>query len=153
MSDALATLHAVAQWSVDLSAMADQKAKSDLVKSYARDVVSANTDFNAKLTRIASKQGMNIGPLDAKTEDGKSVLDRMKAEATMLGSLEGDAFDKEYMTLVTNTQQSVVHVLDAKKAATNDKEVKQVLGDMSTIVKNRLNKAQDVMAKVYGDKI
>lgn len=153
LSEPFSALHAVGQWSSHLSAMADKKAKSELVKGYAREVASANASADANLLRVAKKQGIAVKPLDPQTEQGKSMLDRMKAETVLLGSLEGDAFDKEYMTLVTNTQQSVIHVLEAKKADAKDQEVKQVLGDMTTTVQNRLNTAQDVMAKVYGDTI
>ncbi len=71
----------------------------------------------------------------------------------LLGSLEGDAFDKEYMTLVTNTQQSVLHLLESKKASATDPDVKQFLGDQITTVQNRLKTAQDILAKVCADKV
>lgn len=153
LSETFSALHAVGQWSVNLSEMADKRAKSDLVKGYAREVVTTTTNSDAKLLQVAQKNGIEVGPLNPQTEEGKSLLDRMKAESVLLGSLEGDAFDKEYMTLVTNTQQSVIHVLDTNKALAKDQEVKQVLGDITTTVQNRLKSAQDIMAKVYGDKI
>ncbi len=37
LSEAFSVLHAVSQWSINLSEMADKRAKSDLVKDYARD--------------------------------------------------------------------------------------------------------------------
>ncbi len=153
LGETFSVLHAVGQWGINLSEMADKKAKSDLVKSYAREVVTSNTNSDAKLLRIAKKEGIDVAPLDPQTEEGKSLLDRMNAETVLLGSLDGDAFDKEYMTLVTNTQQSVIHVLDAGKAMAGDQEAKQFLGELSTTVQNRLKTAQDIMAKVYGDKI
>ena len=133
--------------------MAERKAKSDQVKAYARDVAAANANADAKLQRIAKEEGIDVGPLDPQTEEGKSLLDRIKAETVLLESLEGDAFDKEYMTLVTNTQQSLIHFLGTRKASTRDQGVKQFLGDMTTTVQTRLGTAQDIMAKVYGDKI
>lgn len=153
LNEALSVLHAVSQWATTLSEMADKRAKSDLVKDYARSMATTNANADAKLRGIADKAGIEIKPLDAQTEAGKSLQDRMKAEAALLGSLEGDAFDKEYMTLVTNTQQSVIHVLEANKASAKDPEVKQFLGEMTTTVQNRLKTAQDVMAKIYGDTI
>jgi putative membrane protein len=153
LGEVLTVLHAVGQWSIDISKMADQKAKSELVKSYARDVATGNADKDAKLMAVAEKHGIEVAPLDPKTEEGKSLLERIKAETALLGSLEGDAFDKEYMTLVTNTQQSVIHFLDAKKAAAKDPDVKRLLGDMSGTVQKRLKVAQDIMAKVYGSNI
>jgi predicted outer membrane protein len=153
LNETFSVLHAVGQWSTNLSAMAEKKAKSDLVRNYARGVATANTDLDARLQQVAKKDGLDVGPLNPQTEEGKSVLDRMKAESDLLNALDGDAFDKEYMTLVTNTQQSVIHVLEANKALAKDPEVKQFLGEMTTKIQGRLKTAQDIMAKVYGDKI
>lgn len=153
LSEALSVLHAVSQWSISLSEMADKRAKSDLVKDYARSMATANANADTKLRSIAEKAGVDIKPLDPQTEEGKSLLARMKAETALLSSLDGDAFDKEYMTLVTNTQQSVIHVLETNKASAKDPEIKQFLGDMTTTVQNRLKTAQDVMAKIYGDSV
>ena len=153
LGEVLTILHTVGQWSIDLSKMADERAKSDLVKDYARTMATANADKDAKLMAIAQKQGIEVAPLDPQTEEGKSLLDRVKAETQLLGSLKGDAFDKEYMTLVTNTQQSVINFLEGHKAAAKDPTVKQFMGDMKATVQKRLKTAQDVMAKVYGNNI
>src|SRR5215471_12494463 len=93
MGEVLTVLHAVGQWSIDMSKMADTRAKSDLVKSYASEMASRNTDFDAKLMGVAQKHGIEVAPLDAQTEEGKSLLDRIKAETALLGSVQGDAFD------------------------------------------------------------
>ena len=153
LTEGLSALHAVSEWSISLSEMADKRAKSDLVKNYAKTMATTNTNADAKLKAIAEKNGIELKPIDASTEDGKSLIDRMKGEKVLLGSLEGDAFDKEYMTLVTNTQQSVIHVLEANKASAKDPQVKQFLDEMTTTVQGRLKTAQDVMAKVYGDSV
>jgi len=153
LGETLTVLHAVSQWSIDLSKMADKRAKSDLVKDYAREMATANADKDAKLMGIAQKHGLEVAPLDPQTEEGKSLLDRIKAETALLSSVDGDAFDKEYMTLVTNTQQSVIHGLESPKAAAQDPDVKQFIGDMTATVQNRLKTAQAIMAKVYGDRI
>ena len=153
LGEVLTVMHAVGQWSIDLSKMADTRAKSDLVKNYAREMATTNADKDAKLMSIAEKHGIEVAPLDPQTEEGKSLLERIKGETTLLSSLEGDAFDKEYMTLVTNTQQSVIHFLEAHKAAAKDPDVKRFIGDSITTVQNRLKVAQDIMAKVYGNSI
>jgi predicted outer membrane protein len=102
---------------------------------------------------VAQKKGLDIAPLNPQTEEGKSLIERMKAEAVLLGSLEGDAFDKEYMTLVTNTQQSVLNMLKASKASAKDPEVKQLMGELTTAVQSRVKTAQDIMLKIYGNQI
>lgn len=153
LNEALAELHAVSQWSVKLSEMADKRAKSDLVKTYARTIMDANPTADAKLVAVAQKKGIEIAALDTASEEGRSLTDRMKAEAVLLGSLEGDAFDKEYMTLVTNTQQSVLNMLKATKASAKDPDVKQLIGEMTTTIQGRLKTAQDIMLKIYGNQI
>ena len=153
LGESLSELHAVIQWSVTLSEMADKRAKSDLVKNYAHTIMTANPNLDAKLMSIAQKQGIDIAPLDAQTEEGKSLLERKNAEAVLLASLDGDAFDKEYMTLVTNTQQSVLNLLKASKGSAKDPEVKQFLNELTSTVQNRVKTSQDIMSKIYGNQI
>ena len=57
------------------------------------------------------------------------------------------------MVLVTSTQQSIIHVADARIAAATDPEVKAFFTDLKTMVEGRLTTAQDILAKVYGDDI
>ena len=150
---ALSVLHAATQHAIKVSNLADTNAKSDLVKAYARTVSSGNAEFDAKLMLIAQKQGIKVLPLDPQTEAGKSLIDRLQAEAVMLGSLKGDAFDKAYMTLVTNTQQSIRELANTRIASATEPEVKAFFTDLKTIIENRLTTAQDVLAKAYGDDI
>jgi predicted outer membrane protein len=150
---ALSALHAVSQAGVKISGLAEKRAKSDLVKAYARSVSSSNAQLDAKLMLVAQGQGIEILPLDPQTEAGKSLIDRLQAEAVMLGSLEGDAFDKQYMVLVTNVQQSILQLATVRIASTTDPEVKAFFTDLKTIIENRLTTAQDILAKVYGDDI
>jgi predicted outer membrane protein len=150
---ALSHLHAASQAGVKVSALADESAKSDLVKAYARTVSSGNAEFNAKLMSLAQSQGIKVLPLDPQTEAGKSLIDRLQAEAVMLRSLKGDAFDKVYMTLVTTTQQSIIQLADAHMASATDPEVKAFFTDLKTHIENRLTTAQDILAKVYGNDI
>jgi predicted outer membrane protein len=153
LSGTFSTLEAVNNWSAKLSEMADKRAKSDLVKQYARSIAAGNNSVDQKLQATAQKHGIEMTPLNTQTEEGKSLQDRMKGETDLLGSLEGDAWDKEYMTLVTNTQQSVLHLLEASKASAKDQDVKQLFGDLTTTVQNRLKTAQDIMTKIYGNQI
>jgi predicted outer membrane protein len=153
LSEAFSALYAVNQWSIEVSKMADTRAKSDLVKNYAHSIATGDSSMGPQLQSVAQKGGLTIAPLNAQTEEGASILDRMKGETALLESLQGDAFDKEYMTLVTNTQQSVLNVLDKSKAAATNPEVKQFLVDQTKAVQTRLRTAQTVMAQVYGQSL
>jgi hypothetical protein len=57
------------------------------------------------------------------------------------------------MTLVTNTQQSILQLANARITSATDPEVKAFFTDLKTIIENRLTTAQDILAKVYGDDI
>jgi len=153
LSEAFSALHAVNQAATNFSNMAEKRAKSDLVKNYASAIAKANPIADEKLLHVAKQDGINVVPLDPKTEKGKSLLDRINAEAVLLGSLEGDAWDKEYMILVTNAQQSVIRLLKKQRTLAKNKDVKQYLGELITTVEKRLNTSQDIMAKIYGDEI
>ena len=95
--------------------MAAKRAKSDLVKTYASAITNANPTLDAKIVSVAKTEGIDIAPPAPPTEESKSLTERMKAESVLLGSLEGDAFDKEFMTLVTNTQQSALNLLEGQQ--------------------------------------
>jgi predicted outer membrane protein len=153
LSQAFSVLHTVTEAATNYSKMAETRAKSSLVKDYASAMAAANAKANEKLMRVAKQEGIEIVPLDPKTEEGKSVLDRIKAETVLLGSLEGDAWDKEYMVLVTNHQQSLIRALGTQKALAKDKDVKQFLGELITTVQNRLKTSQDILEKIYRDKV
>ena len=62
LSGTLSLLHAVSQWSSNLSEMADTRAKSDLVKNYARTMANANATIDQRLPSIAQKHGFEIAP-------------------------------------------------------------------------------------------
>ena len=66
----MSVLHAASQWSMNLSEMADKRAKSDLVKNYAHAVATANAGTDTKLQSIAQKDGFEIAPLNPQTEEG-----------------------------------------------------------------------------------
>jgi len=153
LGDSLSELHAVSQWAVTLSEMADKRAQSDLVKNYARSITTANPPLDAKIQSVAKTKGIDLASAAPQTEQRKSMNERMKGEAALLGSLEGDAFDKEYMTLVTNTQQSVLNMLKANKASAKDPEAKQLMGELTSTIQSRLKTAQNIMSKVYGNQI
>ena len=103
LSRAFSALHAVAQAAIDVSDMAVKNAKSQLVKDYANQVSRGNAALDAQLMEIASQRSIEVMPLDPQTDAGKSLVARLNAEKELLSSLDGDAWDKEYMTLVTNT--------------------------------------------------
>jgi predicted outer membrane protein len=153
LSRAFSALHAVVQGAINVSDMAAENASSDLVKQYASSVSSGNAALDAKLMALAADQSIAIVAIDPQTEAGKSLIARLEAEKTMLSSLEGDAFDKEYMTLVTNAQQSVIKFADGRIAESTNDRVKEFFTSLKALIIGRNTIAQEIMEKVYGDEL
>ena len=129
---------------IELAKIARDHAANSDVKQFAQVMLDDHTKAGDELKQIATSNSI---PIDTKIDDKqKSLMDK-------LSKLNGADFDKEYMSLVTNTQQSVIRLLETHKAAAKDPAVKQLMGDMTTTVQNRLKTAQDILAKVYGDSI
>ena len=151
LSSAFASLHAVAQAAVNVSDMADKNAKSQLVKDYANQVSSGNAALDARLMEIASQRSIKVMPLDLQTDAGRSLAARLEAEKELLRSLDGDAWDKEYMTLVTNTQQSVLKFTTLRIATATNENVRTFFVNLKSFVEGRLTIAQEILEKVYGN--
>ena len=148
---AFSSLHAVAQAAINISDMAEKNAKSQLVKDYAKQVSSGNAALDTRLMEIASQLSIEITPLEAQTDAVKSLVVRLEAEKELLSSLDGDAWDKEYMTLVTNTQQSVLKFSTSRIATATNERVRTFFTNLKALVEGRLTIAQEILEKVYGN--
>jgi predicted outer membrane protein len=151
LSKSFSVLHAAVEGAINVSNLAAENAKSELVKEYASTVASGNAALLEKIKAIAAENSVTIVALDPQTEAGKSLIDRLEAEKAMLASLKGDAFDKLYMTLVTNAQQSVLKFAEVRIATATNERVKEFFTNLRTLVSGRNTIAQGIMEKVYGD--
>jgi predicted outer membrane protein len=151
LSRSLSALHALAQNSIEVSELAAENASSELVKQYASSIVSGNKALDEKLREIAAENSVEIVALDPQTEIGKSLKERIEAEKMMLSTLKGDAFDKEYMVLVTNAQQSVIKFAEVRIKTAKNERVKEFFTNLKTLVGSRNEVAQGILEKLYGD--
>lgn len=151
LSRSFSTLHALVQGAISVSELAVENAGSDLVKEYARTVSSGNVELDQKILALAAENSVEIVALDPQTEAGKSLIARLEAEKVMLSSLKGDAFDKMYMTLVTNAQQSILKFAEVRIATATNDRVKEFFTNLKTLISGRNTVAQGILEKVYGD--
>jgi predicted outer membrane protein len=151
LSKSFSALHAVVQAATNVSALAAENASSELVKQYAKNIASSNAELDAKLIQIAAENSVAIVEIDPQTEAGKSLIARLEAEKAILSTLKGDAFDKLYMTLVTNGQQSILKFAEVRIATATNDRVKEFFTNLRTLVSGRNTIAQGILEKVYGD--
>jgi predicted outer membrane protein len=153
LSRSFSVLNAAVQGAINVSNLAAENASSELVKEYARSVASGNAELLERLREIAAENSVAIVAVDPQTEAGKSLIARLEAEKTMLSTLKGDAFDKEYMTLVTNAQQSVIKFAEVRIATAKSERVKEFFTNLKTLATGRNTIAQGILEKVYGDEL
>lgn len=151
LSQSFSRLHALVQGAINVSELAVENAGSELVKQYARSVASGNVELDQKIQSLAAEYSVEIVALDPQTEVGKSLLARLEAEKVMLSSLKGDAFDKMYMTLVTNAQQSILKFAEVRIATATNERVREFFTNLKTLISGRNTIAQGILEKVYGD--
>jgi len=90
---------------VQLGQLANEHAVSEDVKSFAQTIVTAHTQANEELTRLASDLNVQVpAPLDA---EHKALVDR-------LSKLQGTEFDREFMAAMVKGHQNVADALRAR---------------------------------------
>jgi putative membrane protein len=100
---------------VQLGQLAQQKAQSADVKSFAAKMVQDHSQANTELTQIASTKGMTApAELDQKHKD---VM-------TKLNGLTGAEFDKEYMKAMMADHQEAVSLFQKQSNEGTDAELK-----------------------------
>lgn len=153
ISHAFSVLHFANQACIKLNELAEKRAGSELVKVYARGMATQHAESDAKLLLIAKKFGIELKDPEPQTPEGKSLVERAEAESKLLNSLEGDAWDKEYLALAMTAQARVIRFLEKKQEAAQEPEVKTFVGDLITIMRNHLATSQDVERKITEDSI
>ena len=129
-----------------------QEGKVGPRESYARTITNANPKLDAKIESVAQKKGIDVAPLNPQTEEGKSLSERMKAKRCCSALSRGMPSTRSTMTLVTNTQQ-------APQFPEGKQRVGEGSGGQATHRRiddhgpSRVKTAQDIMLKIYGNRI
>jgi predicted outer membrane protein len=153
LSRVFSLLHAVHQACEKVSAMAQERAGNEEVKAFAQAMGTQHSRSDSRLLVIAKKFDIEIKELDPTTPEGKSVMDRIEAEAKLLGSLEGDAWDKAYLGLTRVAQTRVIRFLQKKQRVVAQPEVKAFIGDAVTAIRNNRNTARALDRKICEDSL
>jgi putative membrane protein len=126
---------------VELAKMAEQKAGSDVVKSYARTLAQDHAKSNADLAKLAKQANVPLPPeLDP---DHKALRSR-------LDTLSGTAFDVGYMQAQMIEHQKTVQILEWEIASGQDAELQRFASANLPIVLQHLATAQSVIAQLTG---
>jgi putative membrane protein len=125
--------------------VAETRASSDAVKSFAKHMV---TDHGA-----SKRQGESVAKQLGVTPAPSPVANTLKKDAdkvtTELHKADSAAFDKVYMRAQVNEHQKVLRIIDQElMPQANAEQVKALLGDMKAHVQQHLSEAESTLQQL-----
>lgn len=126
---------------IQLAQLAESKASSAAVKSFAARMIkdhSANADL---LTSLASSQHVNLPT---------SVDQQQAQEKAKLSSLSGKQFDQAYMDFMVQSHTKTVNQFRNEAATAQDPTVKQYAAGSLPVLESHLNEAKQIDQQIKG---
>ena len=127
---------------IQLGQLATQKSNNQQVKDFGQKMVTDHTQLNDQMKPIAESMGVQV-PTSPSPKD--------QAEATRLGSLSGDAFNKAYIAYMVKDHKKDVSEFKAEEASTQDPTLKTTVAKGLTVIEGHLQMAEE-LAKANGVK-
>lgn len=119
---------------VDLGKLAVQNASSDQVKKFAEKMIDDHTKAYDDLKTLAGSKNVVL-PGDVDPQD--------KATHDKLAALKGDAFDREYMSMMVSGHRKVAESVRTESTSGKDPDVKAWAAKTLPTVEEHLKMAQD----------
>lgn len=121
---------------IETGKLAQQKAAKDDVKKFGQTMVDDHTKSLGELQELASKKGVEL-PTEPDTKH--------KATATALKALDGDAFDKRYMSMAGVSDHKKTHeMLQKVQREAKDPDLKAYAAKTLPVVHGHLTMAQQL---------
>ena len=117
---------------VELSKLAEQKAKSGKVKKFAEHMVRDHTSNNRELEKIAAKENIAV-PQELDTEHA-AIRDR-------LASLKDEAFDQAYIDAMREDHQKMDDLLKSSAGSVTSNELRTYIKKTQPVVEAHLRQA------------
>jgi len=124
---------------VQLGQLAQDKASSNDVKEFGKQIVDDHSKANDQLKSIASQKGVTL-PTDLSAKD--------KAEKDRLSKLSGDQFDKAYMRHMVQDHTKDVSEFKKESSMAKDNDVKNFASQTLPTLESHLDKAKSVASTV-----
>lgn len=121
---------------IEAGKIALSQSKNDQVRNFAQKMIDDHTQAQRDLEQLAQSKGMTL-PTEANNKH--------KAAAKKLSALEGDKFDKQYMSQGGMRDHRDTHkLLQRAQTRATDPELKELVTRMEPIVSQHMTMAQDV---------
>ncbi len=124
---------------IQLGQLAQAKASSPAVKSFAARMIQDHSSADDKLKNIAQSQHISL----------PTALDpRHKNQAEALSRLSGSQFDKAYMQAMVKEHTEDVSKFQKESAEAHDDTVKQFAAGTLPVLQSHLNEAKQIEQQV-----
>ena len=123
---------------VEVSEMAVQKTATRAVREFADLMIRDHRRANHELQRAAAQLDTGIAP----------HLDEVQQAREQLTHVSGDAFDRAYITMMVADHQQAVSAVEAQVRGSGRAPIQTWASNMLTILREHLNRAQRVQARL-----
>ena len=121
---------------VQLAQLAQQKSQSQDVKQFAQKLANDHSQMNQKWFDPVARQ-MRVSEPKGPSKKDKKLIEKLQ-------SLNGDEFDKEYITAMLKDHQDDLKKFKQEADASQDPALKQIAQLGSTVISNHLQLAEQV---------
>jgi putative membrane protein len=122
-----------------LAQLAQDKAKSELVRNFASQLLADRPEEADQLSKAAWKENISLP---------NSLATRDEAAYERIYMLNGPEFDKAYMQQTVRTLTDTLQTFRREAATGNDEVVRRFAAETIPVLENHLNEARLVMKKL-----
>jgi len=122
----LAELHTANAAQIELGTLAEHRARSEAVRSFARHMVQAHTGLDRAAQGWARKNHLTIPPLP-ETPERQEAVARREATRRRLRSLSGADFDRAYLQVMVDDHARVLSEVQTLEEQVTDGSLQELL--------------------------
>jgi putative membrane protein len=127
------------QAAIDVGRLAEQKAESPEVKSFAQRLVNDHRKANEQLMQIAQKQGVELPTgLDEEQQDLRARLEK----------LDGAAFDRAFVDAEVKGHQKDVQYYQTESSHLQDPQLRSFAQQALPVLQEHLQMAEEAQSQV-----
>jgi putative membrane protein len=144
---AMAKLHHANTMEIDMGKLGGERAKAPEVKRYAQLMVRDHKKADDKLMALAKKSGVTLSAPTPKNDAEKKEMEEQMATMTRLKTLEGEAFDREYMAAMVKDHAAALKLISETRPQAKDPGLLGFLKATEPVIKKHHAAAEKLAGK------
>ncbi len=149
-------LHHVNQMEIQMGTMAQKNSHNSKVRSYGATLVKDHTKADKLVTAFAKDNQITFtepgneetNTNTTRSEEHAAKMQAKKEKMDRLTNLQGNAFDKEFLTTMAEDHQHVINILEATKGRDADKKLDQLIDKLLPTLRDHQRTAERLSEKI-----